>query len=113
MSERTGDMTSLECLGSWVGQEYKPCDLLFGINKIWILTLDGVTGLKKNESSGELDFLRYFVKGRSVFGNFLAKMLQTFKKCLFKILGIVRKESLVTLLLLSGSFNLPIKKKQI
>ena len=62
--------------------------------------------MKKNESSGELDFLRYSVKGRSAGGNFLAKMLPTFEKCLFKILGI-REESLVRLLLLSGSFNLP------
>ena len=62
--------------------------------------------MKKNESSGELDFLRYSVKGRSAGGNLLAKMLPTFEKCLFKILGI-REESLVRLLLLSGSFNLP------
>ena len=59
MSERTGDMTSLEYLRSWVGQEYKPCDLLFGINKIWNWISDGVTGLKKNESSGELEFVRW------------------------------------------------------
>ena len=58
MSERTGDITSLEHLRSWVGQEYKPCDLLFGIDKIWNWISDGVTGLKKNESSGELEFLR-------------------------------------------------------
>ena len=38
-------------------------------------------------------------------GSLLAKMLPTFEKCLFKILGI-REESLVRLLLLSGSFNL-------
>ena len=62
-------MTSLEYLRSWVGQEYKPCDLLFGIDKIWNWISDGVTGLKKNESSGELDFLRYSVKGRSAGGN--------------------------------------------
>ena len=62
--------------------------------------------MKKNESSGELDLLRYSVKGRSAGGNLLAKMLATFEKCLFKILGI-REESLVRLLLLSGSFNLP------
>ena len=58
--------------------------------------------MKKNKSSGELDFLRYPVKGRSAVGNLLAKMLPTFEKCLFNILGI-RKESLVRLLLLSGS----------
>ena len=68
--------------------------------------MDGITGLKKNESSSELDFLRYSVKRRSAGGNLLAKMLPTFEKCLFKILGI-REESLVRLLLLSGSFNLP------
>ena len=62
--------------------------------------------MKKNESSSELDLLRYSVKGRSAGGNLLAKMLSTFEKCLFKILGI-REESLVRLLLLSGSFNLP------
>ena len=62
--------------------------------------------MKKNESSGELDFLSYSVKGRSAGGNLLAKMLPTFEKCLFKILGI-REESLVRLLLLSGSFSLP------
>ena len=43
------------------------------------------------------------MKGRSAGGNLLAKMLPTFEKCLFKILGI-REESLVRLLLLSGSF---------
>ena len=60
MSERTGDtcITSFEYLRSWVGQEYEPCDSLFSIDKIYILTSDGVTGLKKNGSSGELDFLR-------------------------------------------------------
>ena len=42
------------------------------------------------------------MKGRSAGGSLLAKMLPTFEKCLFKILGI-RKESLVRLLLLSGS----------
>ena len=62
--------------------------------------------MKKNESSGELVFLRQSVKGRSTSGDLLAKMLPTFEKCLFKILGI-REESLVRLLLLSGSFNLP------
>ena len=46
------------------------------------------------------------MKGRSAGGSLLAKMLPTFEKCLFKILGI-REESLVRLLLLSGSFNLP------
>ena len=45
------------------------------------------------------------MKGRSAGGSLLAKMLPTFEKCLFKILGI-REESLVRLLLLSGSFNL-------
>ena len=59
MSERTGDMTSHAYLRSWVGQEYNSCDLLFGIDKIWILTSGRVTGLKKNESFGEFDFLRY------------------------------------------------------
>ena len=34
------------------------------------------------------------MKGRSAGGNFLAKMLPTFEKCLFKIFGI-REESLV------------------
>ena len=43
------------------------------------------------------------MKGRSAGGSLLAKMLPTFEKCLFKILGI-REESLVRLLLLSGSF---------
>ena len=62
--------------------------------------------MKKKESSGELDFLRYFVKGRSAGGNLLAKMSPAFEKCLVKILG-VREESLVRLLLLSRSFNLP------
>ena len=62
--------------------------------------------MKKNESSGELDLLRYSVKGRSAGGNLLTKMLPTFEKCLFKVLGI-REESLVRLLLLSGSCNLP------
>ena len=88
MSERTGDMTSHEYLRSWVGQEYNSCDLLFGIDKIWILTSDRVTGLKKNEIFGEFDFLRYSVKGCSAGGNLLAKMLPTFEKCLFKIFGI-------------------------
>ena len=46
------------------------------------------------------------MKGRSAGGSLLAKMLLTFEKCLFKILGI-REESLVRLLLLSGSFSLP------
>ena len=45
------------------------------------------------------------MKGRSAGGSLLTKMLPTFEKCLFKILGI-RAESLVRLLLLSGSFNL-------
>ena len=36
---------------------------------MWIWISDGVTGLKKNESSGELDFLRYSVKGRSAGNN--------------------------------------------
>ena len=62
--------------------------------------------MKKNESSGELDFLRYFVKGRSAGGNLLAKMSPAFEKCLVKILG-AREESLVRLFLLSRSFNLP------
>ena len=62
--------------------------------------------MKKNESSGELDLLRYSVKGRSAGGNLLTKILPTFEKCLFKVLGI-REESLVRLLLLSGSCNLP------
>ena len=39
------------------------------------------------------------MKGRSAGGSLLAKMLPTFEKCLFKILGI-REESLVSLLLL-------------
>ena len=92
-------MASLQYLRSWEGQKYKPCDLLFGIDKIWIWISDGVTALKKNESSGELDFLRYSVKGRSAGGNLLAEMLPTFEKCLFKILGIC-EESLARLLLL-------------
>ena len=37
------------------------------------------------------------MKGCSAGGNLLAKMLPTFEKCLFKILGI-REESLVRLL---------------
>ena len=45
------------------------------------------------------------MKGRSAGGSLLAKMLPTFEKCLFKILGI-GEESLIRLLLLSGSFNL-------
>ena len=57
--------------------------------------------MKKNEIFGEFDFLRYSVKGWSAGGNLLAKMLPTFEKCLFKILGI-REESLVRLLLLSS-----------
>ena len=61
--------------------------------------------MKKNECSGELNFLRYSVKARSAGGKLLAKMLPAIAKCLFKILGI-REESLVRLLLLSGSFNL-------
>ena len=61
---------------------------------------------EKNKSSGELDLLRYSAKGRSAGGNLLAKMLPTFENCLFKRLGI-REESLVRVLLLSGSFNLP------
>ena len=60
--------------------------------------------MKKNESSGELDFLRYSVKGRSAGGNLLAKMLPTFEKCLFKILGI-GEESLGRLLLLPLTAN--------
>ena len=39
------------------------------------------------------------MKGRSAGGNLLAKMLPTFERCLYKILGI-REESLVRLLLL-------------
>ena len=60
--------------------------------------------MKQNESSGNLDFLRYSVKGRSASDNLLAKLLPTlnFEKCLLKILG-KREESLVRLLLLSGS----------
>ena len=34
MSESTGDMMSHEYLRSWVGQEYKPCDLFFGMDRI-------------------------------------------------------------------------------
>ena len=45
------------------------------------------------------------MKGGSAGGNLLAKMLPTFEKYLFKILGI-REESLARLLLLSGTFNL-------
>ena len=41
------------------------------------------------------------MKGCSVCGTLLAKMLPAFEKCLFKILGI-REESLVRLLLLSA-----------
>ena len=59
--------------------------MLFGIEKIWILRSDRDTGLKKNESFGDLDFLRYYVKGRSADGNLMAKLLTTFEKCLFKI----------------------------
>ena len=67
-----------------------------------MLTLGRVTGLKQNESSGNLDFLRYSVQGRSAGDNLLAKLLPTFEKCLLKILGKC-EESLVRLLLLSGS----------
>ena len=95
--KKTGDMTLLEYLRGWVGQEFYPSDLLFGMGKIWILTSDGVTGFKKNECSDELDFLRYSVKGLSAGGNLIAKLLPPFEKCLFKILGI-REESVIRLL---------------
>ena len=55
---------------------------------------------------GELDFLRYSVKGCSAGVICLLRCCQHFEKCLFKISGI-REESLVRLLLLSGPFNLP------
>ena len=61
--------------------------------------------MKKNESSGELDFVRYSLKGRSAGGNLLAEMLPTFEKCLFKILGICEKSLARLLLLLSFTAN--------
>ena len=45
--DRTGDKTSHKHLRSWVGQEYKPYDLLFGSDRISCLMSSGVVGLKK------------------------------------------------------------------
>ena len=98
MSERTGDITSLEYLRNWVGQEYKPCDSLFGIDKIWNWISDGVTGLKENESSGELDSLRYSMKRRSAGGNLLSKILPTFENCLIKMLGISEEKIMIMMI---------------
>ena len=46
--------TFVEYFNSWVGHEYKPCDLLFGMRKISSSTSAGVTKLKANDESGEL-----------------------------------------------------------
>ena len=57
MFERTGDKISHEHLRSWVGQEYKPYDLLFGSDRISCLTKKKI-GLEKKEESGDFNFLR-------------------------------------------------------
>ena len=56
MFERTGDKISHEHLRSWVGQEYKPYDLLFGSDRISCLTSSGEIGLEKKEESGDFNF---------------------------------------------------------
>ena len=43
-----------EYFNSWVGHEYKPWDLLFGMRKISNSTSAGVTKLKANDKTGEL-----------------------------------------------------------
>ena len=43
---RIGDILSQECLRNCKGQEYRPCDLLFGIDRISNSSCE-VTGLKK------------------------------------------------------------------
>ena len=58
MFERTGDEISHEHLRSWVGQEYKPYDLLFRSDRISCLTSSGEIGLEKKEESGDFNFLR-------------------------------------------------------
>ena len=49
---------SQERLRSCAEQEYRPDDLLFGMDKISSFTSCGVTGLKKNEVSGDLELQR-------------------------------------------------------
>ena len=56
--ERTGDKILEEHLRSWVGQEYKPYNLLFGCDRISCLTSSGEIGLEKKEESGDFIFLR-------------------------------------------------------
>ena len=41
-----------------VGQEYRPWDLFIGILRISNLTSSCVTGLKKNDASGDVDLKR-------------------------------------------------------
>ena len=50
MFERTGDKISHEHLRSWVGQENKPYDLLFGSDRISCLTSSGKIGLEKRKN---------------------------------------------------------------
>ena len=45
MIKRTGDKISHEHLRSWVGQEYKPYDLLFGRDRISCSMPSGEIGL--------------------------------------------------------------------
>jgi ribosomal protein L7Ae-like RNA K-turn-binding protein len=44
ISESIGDMIALEHLNKLVGEEYKPYDLLFGIDNISKLISSGKTG---------------------------------------------------------------------
>ena len=54
--------------------------------------------MKENESSGELDSLRYSVKRRSAGGNLLSKILPTFENCLIKMLGISEEKIMIMMI---------------
>ena len=54
--------------------------------------------MKENESSGELDSLRYSVKRRSAGGNLLSKILPTFDNCLIKMLGISEEKIMIMMI---------------
>ena len=47
-----------EYFNSWVWHEYKPWDLLIGMRKMSNSTSAGVTRLKANKESGELDLFK-------------------------------------------------------
>ena len=86
--DKTSLKISFAYLSMLTGNEYNPCDLFCGIERISNLIYLGIIGEKKNEVTGDFFFSRYSIKCFSKRGSLLARLGPMRVKCSFKMLGI-------------------------